>query len=95
VPVFLACLVLLFSSCAFVFAGAAPDENGAIASVQRLFDAMATHNASDAAALFTPGAALTAVRAMALFQTAQARSSWPMWLRQKTHGSSECGIRRC
>jgi hypothetical protein len=38
------------------------DEKGAIATVQRLFDAMATHNANDAAALFTPGAALTAVR---------------------------------
>jgi uncharacterized protein DUF4440 len=56
-------LVLLFSSCAFLLPSTAADENGAIATVQRLFDAMATHNAEAARVLFTPGAGLTAVRA--------------------------------
>jgi Domain of unknown function (DUF4440) len=56
-------LVLLFSSCAFLFASPAPDKNGAIATVQRLFDAMASHNTDAARALFTPGATLVAIRA--------------------------------
>ena len=34
-----------------------------MATVQRLFDAMASHNADAARGLFTPGATLTAVRA--------------------------------
>ncbi len=56
-------LLLAFASCVFMSAAPVPDENGAITTVQRLFDAMATHNASDAKALFTPDAVLTAVRA--------------------------------
>jgi hypothetical protein len=40
-----------------------PDESVAIATVQRLFDAMATHNAEAVRALFTPSAGLTMVRA--------------------------------
>lgn len=46
-----------------MLAGLVPDEHEAIATVQRLFDAMATHNAEAARALFTPGAELTMVRA--------------------------------
>ncbi len=45
------------------FGGAASDENDATATVQRLFDAMAAHNADAARAVFTPGAELLAVRA--------------------------------
>jgi hypothetical protein len=56
-------LLLLFSICAFVFGAPALDENGAIETVQRLFDAMASHNVDAARALFTPGATLVAVRA--------------------------------
>jgi hypothetical protein len=56
-------IALLFSSYAFLFASPAPDENGAIATVQQLFDAMASHHADAARALFTPGATLVAVRA--------------------------------
>lgn len=56
-------LLLLIASCAIAFGGPVSDENGAIATVQRLFDAMATHNAEAARALFTPGATLVTVRA--------------------------------
>src|SRR5690349_19810278 len=56
-------LLLLFSSCAFVFGASLPDESGAIATVQRLFDAMAMHDAAAARELFTPGATLVSVRA--------------------------------
>ncbi|MGI8961976.1 MAG: DUF4440 domain-containing protein [Bryobacteraceae bacterium] len=55
-------LLSLFSTFAFLFAAAAPDENGAKATVQQLFDAMAAHNANAARLIFTPGAILTAVR---------------------------------
>jgi hypothetical protein len=56
-------LLLLFSACAFLFARPATGENEAIAAVQQLFDAMATHNADGARMLFTAGATLVAVRA--------------------------------
>lgn len=56
-------LLLLFSSCAFVFGASLPDESDAIATVQRLFDAMAMHDAAAARELFTPGATLVSVRA--------------------------------
>jgi hypothetical protein len=55
-------VLLWFASCAFVFAGQVPNETEAIANVQRLFDAMATHNADAVRGLFTSGAVLTAVR---------------------------------
>jgi Domain of unknown function (DUF4440) len=56
-------LLLLFSTSAFVFGAPVPDENGTIATVQRLFDAMAMHNVDAARELFTPGATLVSVRA--------------------------------
>jgi Domain of unknown function (DUF4440) len=56
-------VVLCFAGCAFVFAAQAPDEAEAVATVQRLFDAMATHNADAARGLFTSNAVLTAVQA--------------------------------
>jgi hypothetical protein len=54
--------ILWLASFAFACAGAVPDDDEAIATVQRLFDAMATHNSDAATALFIPGAGLTAIR---------------------------------
>jgi hypothetical protein len=56
-------LFLWFASCAFVLGEPSTDENDAVATAQRLFDAMASHNGEAVRALFVPGAPLTAVRA--------------------------------
>ncbi len=52
----------MFVCCALLRAAEGSEEKDVIATAQRLFDAMAAHNADTARALFTPGAPLTAVR---------------------------------
>ncbi len=57
-------LPFLLAACLLSVAGAASeDPAGPAATVQRLFDAMSSHNAEAARSLFTPEAALIAVRA--------------------------------
>ena len=55
-------LILCIASCAFAFA-ATSEEKDPTATVQRLFDAMAAHDADAGRPLFAPGTTLTAVRA--------------------------------
>jgi len=55
-------LLISLSICVLALGGGASNEKDATATVQRLFDAMATHNAAAARAVFMPGAELVAVR---------------------------------
>ena len=55
---------LLLAACVSAFTIAAQEQDGSAATpVQQLFNAMASHNAEAAKALFTPGATLTSLRA--------------------------------
>src|ERR1051326_1320112 len=53
---------LLIACCLFPWSGYAADDQGPIATVQRLFAAMSAHDAAGARALFVPEAQLFSVR---------------------------------